>query len=516
MNIFISYSNKSRAVVDALTVDLDALGHTVWFDRRLTGGHDWWEEILSGIRHCHLFLFALTPEALESQPCKLEYEYAIALNKRILPVMLTDINIALLPISLQKFQLVDYRQQNKTQALSLGRALGSLPRPKALPKPMPPKPEMPLSPIAKLRDLIDAPSLKPDEQRVLITKLKTFLEDDVTANDARLLLKRVREREDLLAWTEREIARLLGGRLAIKGRVKKSHIPLEPRTFSGHTEAVFSVAYSPSGRYILTGSVDKTARLWDAVTGEEVRQFVGHTGSIWTVAYSPNGRTIITASRDASVRLWDSASGKELHQFTGHTDTVWGVAYSPDAHTIVTGSFDRTARLWDLGTKRELRKFVGHAAAVWGVAFSPDGRYVLTGSWDKTARLWDAATGKEVRQFTGHTGGVVSVAFSPDGSTILTGSLDSTARIWEVSSGKELQQFGGHIAFSVTYPPDGCFVLTGSADKTAWVWDSTTGQEQRQFIGHADAVTSVAYAPDGRTALTGSADKTARLWNVRL
>src|SRR5258708_34208034 len=146
MNIFISYSNKSRAVVDALTVDLDALGHTVWFDRRLTGGHDWWEEILSGIRHCHLFLFALTPEALESQPCKLEYEDAIALNKRILPVMLTDINIALLPISLQKFQLVDYRKQNKTQALSLCRPPVSLRPPKPLPNPIQPRPELPLSP----------------------------------------------------------------------------------------------------------------------------------------------------------------------------------------------------------------------------------------------------------------------------------------------------------------------------------------------------------------------------------
>src|SRR5258706_134110 len=246
---------------------------------------------------------------------------------------------------------------------------------------------MPPSAIANLRDLIDAPSLKPDEQRVLITKLKTFLEDDVTANDARLLLKRVREREDLLAWTEREIARLLGGRLAIKGRVKKSHIPLEPRTFSGHTEAVFSVAYSPSGRYILTGSVDKTARLWDAATGKEVRQFTGHTGGVVSVAFSPDGSTILTGSLDSTARIWEVSSGKELQQFGGHI--AFSVTYPPDGCFVLTGSADKTAWVWDSTTGQEQRQFIGHADAVTSVAYAPDGRTALTGSADKTARLWN-------------------------------------------------------------------------------------------------------------------------------
>src|SRR5258706_7862946 len=111
MNIFISYSSKSRAVVESLAVDLEALGFTVWYDRHLAGGHDWWAEILNSIRRCHLFLFAVTLESMESYACSLEYEYAHALNKRVLPVMLTDINISLLPSSLQKFQIVDYRLQ---------------------------------------------------------------------------------------------------------------------------------------------------------------------------------------------------------------------------------------------------------------------------------------------------------------------------------------------------------------------------------------------------------------------
>src|SRR5258706_544937 len=149
MKTFISYSSKSRAVVDALSLDLEALGFIVWFDRRLTGGHDWWTEILNGIRHCDLFIFALTPESMESQPCKLEYEYALSLNKRILPIMLQDVNIRLLPSSLQKLQVIDYRQQNKQQALALGKAFNSLPKSYRPPKPLPAPPEMPLSPITR-------------------------------------------------------------------------------------------------------------------------------------------------------------------------------------------------------------------------------------------------------------------------------------------------------------------------------------------------------------------------------
>src|SRR5580692_10897311 len=109
MNIFISYSSKSRAIVDALAIDLEGLGHTVWYDQRLAGGHDWWSDILNSIRRCHLFLFALTPESMDSNPCQIEYEYASSLTKRILPVMLADINIHLLPSTLQKLQIIDYR-----------------------------------------------------------------------------------------------------------------------------------------------------------------------------------------------------------------------------------------------------------------------------------------------------------------------------------------------------------------------------------------------------------------------
>jgi WD40 repeat protein len=514
MNIFISYSSKSRAVVEALAVDLEALGYTVWFDRELTGGLEWWEAILNRIRRCHLFLFALTPEAMASYPCQLEYDYATALHKRVLPVMLTNINISLLPSSLQKYQIVDYRQQNKQQALALGKALNSLPPAKALPKPLPPKPEMPLPPLTRIRDQIDATTLKSDEQRHIVTKLKEFLDDPETASDARMLLRRMRDREDLLARIEKEINGLLNIKAPPRATAKRQTVIVEPRVFVGHSEPIFGVAFAPDNEVILTGSVDGTARLWDIKTCKELKRFVGHAGSVWNVAFSPNGRTILTASRDKTARLWDVKSGDESRQLIGHTESVWGVAFSPDGHTILTGSFDKTARLWDFATGKELAQICGHTAAVWGVAFSPDGRTVLTGSWDKTARLWEVPTGKELQQFVGHGSPVVSVTYSPDGHTLLTNDRDNVARLWDIRTGKEICRFMSHLAFSVTYSPDGRLILTGGGDKTARLWESQIGKELYCFTGHTDAVTSVAFAPDGASVLTGSADKTARLWPV--
>jgi WD40 repeat protein len=289
---------------------------------------------------------------------------------------------------------------------------------------------------------------------------------------------------------------------------------LRPWLPKGHSSGIRSVAISPDGGRILTGSGDKTARLWDIASGRLLREFTGHWGEVWSVAFAPDGGHILTGSGDKAARLWNTASGRLLREFTGHQGVVWHVAFAPNGSRILTGSGDKTARLWDVASGRLLREFTGHWGEVWSVAFAPDGDTILTSN--DNARLWDTASGQLLHEFASHTGGVNSVAFSPCGDTILTGCGDDTARLWDTASGQLLREFAGHrgVVRSVAFSPDGSAILTGSGDETARLWDATSGQLLYEFSGHRSAVWSVAFTPDGNSLLTGSDDKNARLWDT--
>ncbi|MGB1285858.1 MAG: NB-ARC domain-containing protein [Aggregatilineales bacterium] len=296
------------------------------------------------------------------------------------------------------------------------------------------------------------------------------------------------------------------------------------RTFAGHTSNVYAVAFSPDGQTALSGSDDKTLRLWEVGAGSELRRFEGHTDQVTAVAFSPDGQTILSGSSDKTLRLWDVGSGTELRRFEGHGVTA--VAFSPDGQTVLSGFYDETLRLWDVEMGSELRRFEGHTDPVTTVAFSPDGQTALSGSEslfssDNTVRLWDVETGAELRRFEGHTSDVNAVAFSPDGQTVLSGSSDKTLRLWDVQTGAELRRFEGHTSFvtAVAFSPNGQIVLSGSnsfgsSDNTVRLWDVHTGAELRRFEGHTSSVTAVAFSPNGQTILSGSADKTLRLWDV--
>jgi WD40 repeat protein len=155
----------------------------------------------------------------------------------------------------------------------------------------------------------------------------------------------------------------------------------ERRKFS-HEDRVFSVAFSPDGRMLATGS-----RLWEMASGKEIATLHGHEGPVQSVAFSPDGRMFATGSFDSTVRLWELASGKEIGVLRGHEGPVQSVAFSPDGRMLATGSQDSTVRLWEVASGQEIG-VLRHDKLVSSVAFSPDGRTLATGSWDSTARLW--------------------------------------------------------------------------------------------------------------------------------
>jgi serine/threonine protein kinase len=260
-------------------------------------------------------------------------------------------------------------------------------------------------------------------------------------------------------------------------KINSSVSPLD-KTLTGHSGQVYSLAYSPDGRYLASGSKDRTIKIWEVATGKQLRTLTGHSHSVNSVVYSPDGRYLASGSGDNTIKIWKVATkiwkvatGKELRTLTGHSSGLSSVAYSPDGRYLASASSDKTIKIWEVATGKQLRTLTGHSHSVNSVVYSPDGRYLASGSEDKNIKIWEVATGKALRTLTGHSYLVWSVAYSPDGRYLASGSYQ-TIKIWEVATGKELRTLTGHSGWvnSVVYSPDGRYLASGSWDNTIKIW----------------------------------------------
>ncbi|WP_423509375.1 trypsin-like peptidase domain-containing protein [Streptomyces xinghaiensis] len=287
-------------------------------------------------------------------------------------------------------------------------------------------------------------------------------------------------------------------------------------TLTGHTSPVSSVAVSPDGNTLATGSRDRTVRLWDVRTHRLRATLTGHSRSVGSVAFSPDGKTLATGGEDRTVRLWDVRTHRRLATLTGSASPV---VFSPDGKTLATGGDQGRVRLWDVRTRRPLATLAAHGrSSVPRAVFSPDGRTLVTGgSLDRTVRLWDVRTHRQMATLKGHTGGVQSMAFSPDGRTLATGASDSTVEVWDVRTRRSQATLTGHTGtvWSVAFSPDGKTLATGGEDRTVRLWDVRARRALVFFPGHADQVNSVAFSPDGKILATGGDEAAVRLWSMK-
>lgn len=308
------------------------------------------------------------------------------------------------------------------------------------------------------------------------------------------------------------------GRALAEARGRDGEILSGGRIFEGHTDKVESVALSGDGRCALSGSRDKTVRLWEISSGVCLRIFKGHSDQVHSVAISKDGSLALSGSSDKTLRLWEVTSGKCLRVFEGHTKHVHSVALSGDGRSALSGIGDEL-RLWDVSSGRCIRKLEGHEYGVASVALSVDGRLALSGSADCTLRLWDVSSGSCLRIFKGHQGWLTSAVMSADCKWGLSGSDDRNLRLWDLRSGKCVRIFEGHTGGvgSVSLSSNNRWALSvgGHGDRTLRLWEVSSGRCIRTFEGHTGNVCSVALNADGRFALSTGCNDRLIVWNLR-
>ncbi|NER20366.1 MAG: WD40 repeat domain-containing protein [Symploca sp. SIO1C2] len=308
-------------------------------------------------------------------------------------------------------------------------------------------------------------------------------------------------------------------------------------TFQGHSELVHSVAISPNGQILASGSVDQTIKLWNLATGKLLYALEGHSSAVLSVAFHPDGKTLASASNlavgNGNLKLWDVKTGTLQQVFDQGllNFRVSCVTFSPNGQTLATGNIDATIKLWKLSNGKLYRTLKGHGWDVTSVAFSRNGKLLVSGGLDGGIKIWNWCTGELlhalnqpspsniigslVSWFDSSVGAIYSVAISPDGQMIASAGSEQPIILWNSETGKLVRTLTEHSGsvFAVAFSPKGKCLASGGKDNTVRIWNYQTG-ELLQTLEHLSPVHCLAFSPNGQTLVSGSADATIKVWSV--
>ena len=286
------------------------------------------------------------------------------------------------------------------------------------------------------------------------------------------------------------------------------------QNFTGYGAAVNSVAFSPDGQYVASGSEDRSVKVWRLANGTLVSSRLDHTQRVNAVAFSRDGLWLASGSDDGMAKLYRTSDWGLARTLTGHVNNVLSLAFAPNSASLATGSWDQTIRLWRV-TDGSVVLLLTHGSGVDSVAFAPDGKTLASGAWDKSIKLWDPRRGVLVDTLLGHTGPVLSVAFAPDSQTIASGSWypEFAIRLWGPSRGAKLPRVTNHSSDIRELIFTTNLQLISGGDTTARFWEGLHGG----FLGAINStsrVTAMALSPDGQLIALPGDNHTVKIYRT--
>ncbi|ERE82779.1 WD repeat-containing protein 69 [Cricetulus griseus] len=360
------------------------------------------------------------------------------------------------------------------------------------------------------------------------------------STDVNTLVEEIQKAEPLITVSRAQQVRLLVQRLQEKLRQHCDHSFYLFKVLRAHILPLTNVALNKAGSCFITGSYDRTCKVWDTASGEELHTLEGHRNVVYAIAFNnPYGFMAYSLKRahgglKSALERWKltvlcvpEVVMSQCHKLNvndrpGHKVEVskkWKVclSFNPQSTVVATGSMDTTAKLWDIQNGEEVVTLTGHLAEIISLSFDTSGDRIITGSFDHTVVVWDASTGRKVHTLIGHCAEISSALFNWDCSLILTGSMDKTCMLWDATSGKCVATLTGHDdeILDSCFDYTGKLIATASADGTARVYDATTRKCITKLEGHEGEISKISFNPQGNRLLTGSSDKTARIWDVQ-
>lgn len=290
----------------------------------------------------------------------------------------------------------------------------------------------------------------------------------------------------------------------------------------GHKDRVTSVAFSPDGRLLASGSYgnERKIKLWNVDSGKVIYEF-GDDLSFKSVAFSPDGKLLVGAGYSKVIKVWKISERKLIYRLSGHQAEIQTVSFSPDGKLLASSSWDKTIKLWDISNGKLRYNLLGHSSVVFGLAFSPNGKLLASSSYDKTIKLWNLSNGQVVRTLLGHRNDVYEVVFHPNGSVLVSSSLDDTIKFWRISDGSVIRTIPDIWPVTVVFNSDGSLLISGSSDSspripndlTIKVREFVNGKLLRVFSFHKGAVRQLVFNVKRNLFASASHDRRIVLWS---